>query len=306
MLAFRPKPSSNPHRSSNPPSSKHRNLRDRYHVKEPLGKGLTGTVFRALDNRDHSYVAIKVVLKRTLQTNSEKRALSREIDVLRHLNHKSVLSFRHAFEDHRAVYIITEFCSRGDLFTYLKSKSLGLPEREALKYLRQIFDALEYLHRHDISHRDIKPENILIAHDGKVKIADFGLCHWRKPNGPLSSRQHCGTLQYTAPEIAANRSYIPECADMWSCGILFYAMLTRSLPYRSSDSHALSREICQLDVLSLLKSRKLEHLSKQTRTLLSALLSHVPERRPTASQAVNLVDDALLGPREPRYKHMPW
>ncbi|KAI0562446.1 Serine/threonine protein kinase Mitochondrial [Gracilaria domingensis] len=297
---------STPTRRSNPSSHRHSPIRDRYHVIESLGRGHMGTVYRAIDNRDRSNVAVKVVKKRLLRHKGERTALFREINVLRNLDHPNILSFRHAFEDQDAVYIITEFIPGGDLYTYLDNSPAGLPERQALRFMRQLLKALHYLQTKGISHRDIKPENILVTEDGNIKLADFGLCHLRRPNGPSATKHLCGTPQYAAPEIASNHSYIPEQSDMWSCGILFYALLTKSLPYKSRDKSSLMREIRQLDTHELLKSRKLSAVSKPSRTLLKALLSRSPARRPSAASAIELVEDAMLGPREYRSRHMPW
>ncbi|CAN8067917.1 unnamed protein product [Agarophyton chilense] len=298
--------SSSTHRSS-PSSKKQRSpIRDRYHVTHPLGRGRMGTVFRATDSRDGTHVAIKLVKKRILRSQDEKIALMREVKVLQNLNHPFVLSFRHAFEDQDSVYIITEFCSGGDLYTYLEKSSGGLPERQALKFMHQLFKALNYLHNRGISHRDIKPENILMTDDGNIKLADFGLCHLRLPNGPSSSRHFCGTPQYAAPEIANNHSYIPEQSDMWSCGILFYALLTKSLPYKSKNCNGIMNEIRNLETRDLLRSRKLADVSDPSFALLRALLTRSPAGRPSAARAIELVEDAMLGPREYRSTHMPW
>lgn len=265
-----------------------------------------GTVYQAIDRKNHSDVAVKIVKKKNVHRKDEKVALFREVSVLKRLKHPSILAFHQAFEDNKAVYIVTEFCPRGDLYTYLDTKSSALPEREALKYMRQLFSALHYMHSNGISHRDIKPENILLDQRGNIKLADFGLCHLRPPTGPVSTTHYCGTLQYAAPEIAASRPYVPQYSDMWSCGILFYALLTKCLPYKRAGQARLMHDIRHLDVDALLDSRRLAQVSEASRMLLRQLLSRTPEDRPTAQKAMQLVEDALLGPREYRTKHIPW
>lgn len=275
-----------------------------------------GTVYRAFDHKTRSQVAVKIVPKRNLHNNAEKTALSREVSLLEKLDHANILSFRDAFEDSHAVYVVTEFCESGDLFTYLNRSRSPIPEREALMFLRQMLHAIAYLNKNGISHRDIKPENILMADRRHVKLADLGLCHWRSPTGSRQSVRHCGTLQYCAPEIAYCKPYVPERSDMWSCGIVLYAMLTQSLPFKSQDSRALRKEILTADLAAILRTKKLAHVSKGCIVLLTSLLSRSPSQRPTPMEAIDLVDDALLGrPKRPasrlddlewHTKQMPW
>lgn len=292
-----------------PPSSSkkhsHRALNTRYQLLDRLGHGVTGTVYKATDNSDRSEVAIKVVLKRNLNQSSSRSSLQREVSLLKNLSHKHIMSFRTAFEDTSAVYIVTEFCQRGDLFSYLNTKPLPLREREALKYLRQLLHAMHYLNRHGVSHRDIKPENILINTNGDIKLADFGLCFWRPPQGSPYASRHCGTLQYSAPEVLGKSAYRPECSDMWSCGILLYAMLTKSLPFTARDPRQLTRQVVNADPQKIASSKHLS-VSRECRLLITSLLAVNPSHRPSPMQAVTLVDNALLGPRETRSKHMPW
>lgn len=275
-------------------------LRARYHVRDRLGAGCAGTVVHAVDKASLADVAVKIVPKHLLVDRSCKLALAREVSVLSKLRHEHVVEFCNAFEDAHHVYIATEFCPRGDLYGYLKDSHSGLPEREALKYLRQVFHALDYLHERGISHRDVKPENVLIGQNGKVKLADFGMCYWRRPGGDRITRQHCGTPQYAAPEIMRKAAYVPEQADMWACGVMLYAMLTRTLPFVGHDWTDLKYNIVHADPGAITRAHSLSHVSEGTLHLMRSLLAIRPSQRPTPSDAVELLDDALLGVRRPR------
>lgn len=275
-------------------------LRARYDVRDRLGAGCAGTVVHAVDKASRADVAVKIVPKHLLVDKSCKLALAREVSVLSKLNHPHVVEFCNAFEDAHHVYIATEFCPRGDLYHYLKERHRGLPEREALKYLRQVLSALGYLHAHGISHRDVKPENVLMSPNGKLKLADFGMCYWRRPGGERSTRQHCGTPQYAAPEIMRKAAYVPEHADMWACGVMLFAMLTHTLPFIGQDWTDLKYNIVHADPGAISRSPSLSHVSESTLHLLRSLLSIRPSQRPAPAQAIELVDDALLGVRRPR------
>lgn len=288
------------------PAQLHKHVQERYQILDRLGHGIMGTVYRAIDKTDRSEVAIKVVLRNNLRDKSEHTALTREIQVLRQLDHPNIVSFRRAFEDDTAVYIVTEYCSGGDLFNYLNVSETALPEREALLILRQLLHAMDFLRKKGISHRDIKPENILMCEKGKIKLADLGLCFFRSPNGSRATRRRCGTLQYTAPEVLYHSSYEPERSDMWSSGVVLYAMLTQRLPYRYNDCARLKHELRKIDTDAILQSRRLYHLSGECLILLGSLLQLNPAKRPNPMKAVQLVDNALLGPLQTRSRHMPW
>lgn len=227
-------------------------------------------------------------------------AVAREVSVLSKLAHPNVIDFCDAFEDSNHVYIATEFCPSGDLYHYLESQKSGLHEREALKLMRQIFASLEYLHKRGISHRDVKPENLLMAPNGKVKLADFGMCYWRRPGGEKSTREVCGTPQYAAPEIMQQAPYVPEKSDMWACGVVLYAMLTRTLPFSGKSMSELKRNIMNANPENVVSSAQLWRVSDATIDLLRSLFSLHPSQRPSPKRATEMVDDALLGVRRAR------
>ena len=95
---------------------------------------------------------------------------------------------------------------------------------------------LEYCHIHNICHRDLKPENILLDKDGTIKISDFGLSNlsWKFKEGPNLLHTTCGTINYIAPEVIKNESYDGQKADIWSCGVILFYLLTGELPFEDT------------------------------------------------------------------------
>lgn len=204
-------------------------------------------------------VAIKALAKRGLSRRAQ-RYLVREIMV-----HKSVASHRHivdlydAFENRDGIYLVMQHLRGGDLFSLLRRERRPLPTHTALTILAQVVDALAHIHERGISHRDLKLENIMFASavtrtpagsgsptSGWVnatidcKLIDFGLACTRDPSASGAdrlSRESCGTKNYCAPEVmrARDAPYLPEQADMWSVGVVLFAMLTRRLPFASSN-----------------------------------------------------------------------
>lgn len=139
-----------------------------------------------------------------------------------------------------------EYVDGGELFHYVDERK-GLPEDETVLIFRQIVSALLYCHRLLICHRDLKPENILLnQQDLTVKLIDFGMAALQ-PKGKLLSTP-CGSPHYAAPEVVSSRPYDGMQADVWSCGVILYVMLTGTTPYNYSadgDIRALFRDIAQ-------------------------------------------------------------
>ena len=133
-----------------------------------------------------------------------------------------------------------EYASGGELFDYIVKRK-RLDETEASKFMHQILSGIQYIHKNGIVHRDLKPENLLLDHNKNVKIVDFGLSNQYKPGQKLKTA--CGSPCYAAPEMIAGKRY--EClnVDIWSCGIILYAMLCGYLPFEDPNTNKLYKKI---------------------------------------------------------------
>jgi len=125
-----------------------------------------------------------------------------------------------------------EYVEGGELFDYVCTHG-PLPEEEAVRLFRQIIAGLSYCHRFNICHRDLKPENILLDSKHNVKLADFGMAALQPAGHWLNTS--CGSPHYAAPEIIYGRRYRGDKADIWSCGIILFALLTGFLPFDGGD-----------------------------------------------------------------------
>ncbi|CAE6425105.1 unnamed protein product [Rhizoctonia solani] len=137
-------------------------------------------------------------------------------------------------------YLALEYVQGGELFDYIVSRG-RLPESEALFYFKQIIYGLDYCHRFNISHRDLKPENILLDKNMNVKIADFGMAALEVANGMLETS--CGSPHYASPEIVAGQAYHGASSDIWSCGVVLFALLTSRLPFDHPDIRVLLKKV---------------------------------------------------------------
>ncbi|EMC94698.1 hypothetical protein BAUCODRAFT_558349 [Baudoinia panamericana UAMH 10762] len=172
--------------------------------------------------------------------------LEREIAVMKLLEHPNIVRLYDVWENRNELYLIMEYVDGGELFHYVDLRK-GLPEDETIYIFRQIVSALLYCHRLLICHRDLKPENILLnQQDMTVKLIDFGMAALQ-PKGRLLSTP-CGSPHYAAPEVVSSKPYDGMQADVWSCGVILYVMLTGTTPYNYSpdgDIRVLFRDIAR-------------------------------------------------------------
>ncbi|GAB4822230.1 hypothetical protein N2152v2_009276 [Parachlorella kessleri] len=206
-----------------------------------LGKGGFCSVRKALHELTGRTVACKIIEKSRLKDPKDRDRVDRECRVMRNLsNHVAIIRMYEACETPDYVYIMMEHCTRGSLLEYVRDKK-KLPEEEAVVTLQQLLLALQFCHRKDVVHRDIKLENILIDGEGNMKLIDFGLCGYYVAGKRL--RCHCGSPSYAAPEIVARKDYLGPPVDVWSLGIVLFAMLAGYLPFHAKEKKQLSEKI---------------------------------------------------------------
>ncbi|XP_038979728.1 CBL-interacting protein kinase 1-like isoform X2 [Phoenix dactylifera] len=139
--------------------------------------------------------------------------------------------------------MVLEYVTGGELFDKIALKG-RLPEREGRKLFQQLIDAVSYCHDKGVFHRDLKPENVLLDAEGNIKISDFGLSALPQQfgnDGLLHTT--CGSPNYVAPEVLANRGYDGAKSDIWSCGVILYVILTGYLPFDDRNLAVLYQKI---------------------------------------------------------------
>lgn len=156
------------------------------------------------------------------------KKLDREIAIMKLVQHPNVMSLFDVFESQDELYLVLELVDGGELFDYLVKQG-RLKEMEALKFFQQIIAGLDYCHKHLICHRDLKPENLLLDSNKTIKIADFGMASLQVTGKMLETS--CGSPHYASPEIIRGVKYDGAKADIWSTGIILYALLTGNLPF---------------------------------------------------------------------------
>jgi 5'-AMP-activated protein kinase catalytic alpha subunit len=142
---------------------------------------------------------------------------------------------------------------------------------EAASFMQQILSGVEYIHKNGIVHRDLKPENLLLDQQKNIKIVDFGLSNQYKPGEKLKTA--CGSPCYAAPEMIAGKRYDCVNVDIWSCGIIMYAMLCGFLPFEDTNTNRLYKKIMAGDF----EMPKI--LSLESKEMLKCILAVNPEIR---------------------------
>lgn len=207
---------------------------------EKLGEGTFGKVRKATHILTGEKVAIKILEKCRILEKADKIRVEREIKILKMLKHKHIIELYSVIQNSTTIYLVMELSKGQELFEYIVKKK-RLDELEASTFFSQIISSVNYLHSIDICHRDLKPENLLLNGNDGIKLVDFGLSNMM-PNKQLLSTA-CGSPCYAAPEMLEGNKYEGNGVDIWSCGIILYAMVCGYLPFEDKNNDALYKKI---------------------------------------------------------------
>jgi serine/threonine protein kinase len=211
-------------------------------IGKSLGEGTFGKVKLGTHILTGEKVAIKILEKVKILDEGDKIRVDREIRILKSMMHYNIIKIYSVIETPTTIYLIMEYASGGELFDYIVLKK-RLQESEACKFFHQIINAIEYLHKLGIVHRDLKPENLLLDHKKDVKMVDFGLSNTYKQGDLLKTP--CGSPCYAAPEMVMGKKYSGLLVDIWSSGIILFAMLCGFLPFDDANNDVLYKKIAE-------------------------------------------------------------
>ncbi len=166
--------------------------------------------------------------------------IRREIKILKLFRHPHIIRLYEVIETPTDIFLVMEYVDGGELFEYIVQRG-RLLETEARKFFQQIISGIEYCHRYMVVHRDLKPENLLLDSDKNIKIADFGLSNMMLDGNFLKTS--CGSPNYAAPEVITGKLYAGPEVDVWSCGVILYALLCGKLPFDEETIPSLFKKI---------------------------------------------------------------
>ncbi|KAM7510088.1 hypothetical protein LguiB_008963 [Lonicera macranthoides] len=243
-----------------------------YKLGKTLGIGSFGKVKIAEHALTGHKVAIKILNRRKIKNMDMEEKVRREIKILRLFMHPHIIRLYEVIETPTDIYVVMEYVKSGELFDYIVEKG-RLQEDEARNFFQQIISGVEYCHRNMVVHRDLKPENLLLDSKCNVKIADFGLSNIMRDGHFLKTS--CGSPNYAAPEVISGKLYAGPEVDVWSCGVILYALLCGTLPFDDENIPNLFKKI--KGGIYTLPS----HLSPGARDLIPRMLVVDPMKRMT-------------------------
>ncbi|XP_053519067.1 myosin light chain kinase, smooth muscle isoform X2 [Artibeus jamaicensis] len=210
-----------------------RKVSDVYDVEERLGSGKFGQVFRLVEKKTGKIWAGKFF---KAYSAKEKENIREEISIMNCLHHRKLVQCVDAFEDKANIVMVLEIVSGGELFERIIDEDFELTERECIKYMRQISEGVEYIHKQGIVHLDLKPENIMCVNKTgtRIKLIDFGLARRLENAGSL--KVLFGTPEFVAPEVI-NYEPIGYATDMWSIGVICYILVSGLSPFMGDNDN---------------------------------------------------------------------
>lgn len=254
--------------------------KSRYRMGRTLGAGTYGIVKEA-DCPDGK-VAVKIILKKNVKGNDQM--VYDELDMLQRLRHPHIVRFVDWFESRDKYYIITQLATGGELFDRICEKG-KFTEKDASKTIKQVLEAVDYLHQNNVVHRDLKPENLLYLSrdpDSQIVLADFGIAkHLDTPDGVLKTM--AGSFGYAAPEVMLKRGHSKP-VDMWSLGVITYTLLCGYSPFRSESLADLIDETKHGRVV--FHERYWKEVSQEAKDFIMTMLKPDPHDRTSSSAAL--------------------
>lgn len=204
-------------------------LNDRYSIIEIVGIGGMAVVYKAVDNLENRFVAVKILKDEFVKDERFRRRFLNESRAIAMLSHKNIVDVYDVNFEGDIQYIVMEFIEGRTLKEYI-SVTGAISASEAIGYCKQILGALRHAHERGVVHRDIKPHNIMLLDDGTVKVTDFGIAHVSNFETITMTDTAIGSVHYISPEQARGLT-TDEKSDIYSTGVMLYEMVTGQLPF---------------------------------------------------------------------------
>ncbi|KAE9584511.1 hypothetical protein Lal_00021818 [Lupinus albus] len=245
---------------------------NKYEMGRVLGQGNFAKVYYGRNIVTNESVAIKVIKKEKLKKERLVKQIKREVSVMRLVKHPHIVELKEVMATKTKIFLVMEYVKGGELFT--KVNKGKLKEEVARKYFQQLISAVDFCHSRGVTHRDLKPENLLLDENEDLKVSDFGLSalpEQKRSDGLLLTP--CGTPAYVAPEVLKKKGYDGSKADIWSCGVILYALICGYLPFEGENVMRIYRK-------SFRAQYELpDWVSNEAKNLISNLLVANPEKR---------------------------
>eukprot|EP01101_Sappina_pedata_P008701 TRINITY_DN487_c0_g1_i1.p1 TRINITY_DN487_c0_g1~~TRINITY_DN487_c0_g1_i1.p1 ORF type:complete len:942 (+),score=436.57 TRINITY_DN487_c0_g1_i1:21-2846(+) len=261
-------------------------IESQYKIGAEIATGTFSVVYEATQKSTNKKVAVKLIERdpKTDDDEEKKARLRREVDLMKKIDHPSILKIYEIFADNDKIYIVMELIPKStDLLSYLTEKG-PFKESVARKIGDQLFSGISYLHQNGIAHRDLKSENVVIYPEGDsmvIKLTNFGVSKTFMTEDNFCT--FVGTPTYAAPELFGDRPTYNKSVDMWSLGVILFEMLSGRPPFHESNIMALTNKIMSADYN--FNAPEWKRISTDAQDLISKLLVKDPKKRLAAPQA---------------------
>lgn len=258
-----------------------------YVLGSTLGEGEFGKVKLGWkkDGTQPSQVAIKFIRRDSIPRGSERESkVHREINALKRLSHPNIVTLEEVLQNDKYIGIVLEYASGGELFDYILQHRY-LKDSLACRLFSQLVSGVHYMHSKGIVHRDLKLENLLLDKHKNIIITDFGFVNSFGPHNDLM-KTSCGSPCYAAPELViSNEPYEARKVDVWSCGVILYAMLAGYLPFDDDPQNPDGDNIARLyQYITNTHLTFPEYVEPMPRDLLRRILISNPRKRLTLKE----------------------
>ena len=244
-----------------------------YKLLSPIGEGSFATVRLAEHKVTRLKVAVKIVPRSRFSDPESQTRFQREVALIKDLDHPFIAEFFELIEDSENFYVVMEYVENGNMLDFV-NRNGELSEDQARRYFFQLVAVLEYLHDvKRIAHRDLKAENVLLDRHDNIRLIDFGLSNIFSADDPYL-KTACGSPAYASPEMVRGQPYT-KAGDVWSAGVLLYAMVVGELPFEDDNLQRLLQKIIYT------KPTFPPELSPQVKDLIMRMLEKEPEKRIT-------------------------
>ncbi|KAF9912545.1 hypothetical protein BX616_010298 [Lobosporangium transversale] len=262
------------------PSTRRGNMFGPYVLVQTLGEGEFAKVKLGVHADTGEEVAIKLIRRQSMDNTQRISKIGREISVLRTIRHPNIITLFDVIETERYFGIVIEYASGGELFDHILAHRY-LRERDACRLFAQLMSGVHYLHSKHIVHRDLKLENLLLDKNRNIIITDFGFANQFDSSSSDLMSTSCGSPCYAAPELViCDGLYVGTGVDIWSCGVILYAMLAGYLPFDDDPLNPDGDNINQLYNYILATTLVFpKHISSDARDLLQMMLVPDPTKR---------------------------
>ena len=263
-----------------------------YKLTKKLGQGGMATVFKAYHAALDRYVALKVLHPALLEDKNFLARFQREARMVARLEHPNIVPIYDYAEHENRPYLVMKYIEGETLKARLSSE--GITDQEVRLIVQAVGDALSYAHRRGMLHRDIKPSNVLLANDGRIYLADFGLARMTQSGETsLTADQLVGTPQYMSPEQAQGKADIDTRSDIYSLGVMLYEIMVGNVPYNADTPFAIIHDHIYTP-LPLPREQNPTVPEAVERILLKALAKNPSDRYKDVASMIDAFCNALI------------